>query len=71
LGEGPLINLKCENKTDEQFTAEILINHSGGTMIVTTARTLEIVGRATIVGWGFWRPGDVANMILIGLQVDN
>jgi hypothetical protein len=49
------MNLKCENKPDEQFTVEILVNHSGGTVIAMAAPTLEIVGRATIVGWGFWR----------------
>jgi hypothetical protein len=49
------MNLKCENRPDKEFTAEILINHSGGTVIVTTEPTLEIVGRATIVGRGLWR----------------
>jgi hypothetical protein len=62
------MNLKCENKPDEQFTAEILINHSGGTVIATVARTLEIVGRATIVGWGLREAQ--RRIYLIGLQVD-
>ena len=53
LGERPLVNLKYGNKPGEQPTAEILINHSGGTVIVADAPApLEIVGRAAIVGWG-------------------
>ena len=39
------MNIKCENKGDEQLTAEILINHLGETVITTAAPTpLEIVG---------------------------
>jgi len=47
------VNFKYENRHSERLTAETLINHSGGTVMMAEAPApLEIVGREDIVGWG-------------------